>query len=408
MNVWIDTGRVAHAELLFGLPPLERLRRSTKSLSENDSVVLSGPKVAGLVWAGAQVIEDEAPVGTRLRLALGAASGFLVVLDGANVIDPRLIQFLARSSGACVAARGEGEQRAVALCLDASVVTWIPPEATDLRAVATALLAAGCMTALDESTFPSFIGKLRRSLPYWLYAVENAAARRSLERKLFLDNYKGSTDLLTRWVFPPLVWPLTRLCSRLHIHPNTVTVLSIVFAFAAVPLWWQGQWLAGFICAYAMSVLDSVDGKLARLTLTDSRIGNVLDHGLDIVHPPFWYFAWAWGLGARTPDDSLYLFGVALVLLYVGDRVVLGVARKRLSFTLHAATRMDERVRSIIARRNILMTVMAAALLAGAGETGLIMVTVWQGLTLAWHAARTAWLGFRPGGPVQPESVTRS
>ena len=84
--------------------------------------------------------------------------------------------------------------------------------------------------------------------------------------------------------------------------PRPSLALSIVLAFAAVPLWWNGEWLAGFLCAYAMSVLDSVDGKLARLTLTSSSIGNVLDHGLDIVHPPFWYWAWAWGLGARSPE----------------------------------------------------------------------------------------------------------
>lgn len=407
MNLWIDTARVACAQTLFGVAPLERLRRSAGTAAAGDTVTLSGPAVAGLAWAGARIETDAAPLGTRLRQALGAARGFLVVLDGGNLVDPRLIEFLGRTAHACVAARGEAAQRAVALCLDASVAAAIPPEANDLRAVAAALLAAGRIGPLDESAFPAFIGKLRRSLPYWLYTVEDHATRRSLERKLFLDNYKGSTDLLTRWVFPPLVWPLTRWCVRFRIHPNAVTLLSVFFAFAAVPLWWQGQWLAGFVCAYTMSVLDSVDGKLARLTLTDSRIGDVLDHGLDIVHPPFWYFAWAWGLGARTPDDPLYLSGALLVLLYLCDRVVLGVARKRLGFTLHAATRMDERVRSVIARRNILMTIMAVALLAGAGEAGLVAATVWQGLTLLWHTARTAWLGWRPGAAVRPQCTPR-
>ena len=42
-----------------------------------------------------------------------------------------------------------------------------------------------------------------------------------------------------------------------------------------------------------MTFLDTVDGKLARVTLTSSPFGNVLDHSLDLIHPPFWY--WAWG-----------------------------------------------------------------------------------------------------------------
>ena len=210
---------------------------------------------------------------------------------------------------------------------------------------------------------------------------------------MFWENYKGSTDLLTRWVYPPIVWPLVRLCTRLGIHPNAVTLVSIGFTIAAVPLFARGDWIAGFLCAYAMSVLDSVDGKVARVTLTDSKIGNILDHGIDQVHPPFWYFAWAWGLGAHTPADPLYQAALWLIFFYFADRIVLAVAKRRLGFALHAATRLDGRVRSLIARRNITMTIMAIALLLGQGPAGLYIVTAWQGLTFAWHAARTL-LGF--------------
>ena len=57
----------------------------------------------------------------------------------------------------------------------------------------------------------------------------------------------------------------------------------------------------------------------------------------------------------------------------------------------------------MIARRNITMTIMAIALLAGAGHVGLILVTIWQGLTFAWHAARTVWLGFLSARPAPPK-----
>jgi phosphatidylglycerophosphate synthase len=270
----------------------------------------------------------------------------------------------------------------------------IPASADRLVDVADALMAAGRIAPLDEREFPAFIDKLRRTLPYWIYAVNDAATRRRLERQMFWDNYKGSTDLLTRYVYPPLVWPLVRVCTRWGIHPNAVTVLSIFLAFAAVPFFARGDFLAGFFCAYAMSVLDSVDGKVARLTLTDSKIGNVLDHGLDIVHPPFWYLAFAWGLGAQDSNDPLYLAAVWLVVFYVADRIVLGIARRRLGFGLHAATRIDGLVRSFIARRNITMTIMAFSVLFGIGPAGLYVIAAWQGMTLAWHSVRTIWVGF--------------
>ncbi len=394
MRLWIDTSKVANAGRLFGIPPLERLRRSVRAaVGDRVAVTISGPTVQRVGWPGASSETDAAPLGARVRRAL-AASNRLVLLDGATVVDPRLIRFLENAAMACVAARGEGTERAVAICLDASVAHAIPESAADLAAIADALLAAGLIAPLDEQAFPAYVDKLRRSLPYWLYRIDDDDARARLERKMFWDNYKGSTDLLTAYVYPPLVWPLVRLCARWHVHPNVVTVISIVLTFAAVPLFAQAHWVSGFACAYAMSVLDSVDGKLARLTLTDSTIGNVLDHGLDQVHPPFWYFAWAWGLGARASEDPLYQGAIWLIVFYFADRIVLAIAKRRLGHALHSSGRLDELARAVIARRNITMTIMAVALLFGAGSAGFWIVTAWQGLTFAWHGWRTLWLGF--------------
>jgi phosphatidylglycerophosphate synthase len=400
MKLWIDTAAAARAETLFGVPPIERLRRSAGKLVAGTPVVLSGPDLTPQTWSGAQVDASTARLGSRLRLAL--AQGPLVALDGANVIDPRLIAFLVRGKQSGLAERGEGAQRAVALRLDPELADAIPPEAESLCDVADALLAAGRIAPIDEQEFPAYMDKLRRTLPYWIHAVDDAATRRRLERQMFWDNYKGSTDLLTRYVYPPLVWPLVRLCVRLGIHPNAVTLLSIVLTIAAVPLFARGDFLAGFLCAYGMSVLDSVDGKLARLTLTDSKIGNVLDHGTDIVHPPFWYFAFAWGLGAHSPDDPLYQAAVWMIVFYVADRIVLSIAKRRIGFALHAATRLDGVVRGFIARRNITMTIMAFSVLLGFGAAGFYVITAWQGLTFAWHSARTVWLGFLARAQAQP------
>ena len=391
-RLWIDGARVARAEGLFGIAPLERLRRSVRDIVKDASRVTISGAAAPVQWSSAHIETDNAPLGARLKRAL--ADGPVVVVDGGNVIDPRLIKFMLGLHRSSVAARGEGPERAVALYLEPGAAQVIPADAVDLIAIADALLVARVIEPVDEEAFPQFIHKLRRSLPYWIHRVETPQKRRELERQMFWENYKGSTDLLTAYVYPPFVWQSVRFCSRFRVHPNAITILSIVLAFAAVPFFAAGQWLAGFACAYLMSVLDSVDGKVARLTLTDSAIGNSLDHGLDQVHPPFWYFAWAWGLGAREWADPLYQVGVWLVVFYIADRLVLGQAKRRLGYTLHAATRLDERVRSVIARRNITMTIMAIALLAGVGVAGLYFITLWQVLTFLWHSWRTLWLGY--------------
>ena len=395
MAFWIDTARLADAQALFGLPPLDRHLRALARRPAGTRVVLSGPAAGAMrpEKLAIDVATDTAPFAERLRAALAAsAEPTLVVLDGGSLVDPRLLDMLAEPGPALVARGGDGDERAAALRLPTTDPDIVPDGVDGVADLADRLLADGVAAELTADAFPGFVTKLRRHVDFYVVAVPDAARREARERWLFWSNYKGSTDLLTRWVYPPLVWPLVRFCTAFRIHPNGVTMLSILLTVAAVPLFAMGQFWSGLALAYAMSVLDSVDGKVARLTLTDSRLGDVLDHGLDIVHPPFWYLAWAWGLAGGDPASPLMLAGWWLTAFYIGDRLALMVAKWRFGRGLHAMTPLDGAVRGIIARRNINLLIFTAGLAAGAPETGFHAVVVWQGVTMLWHIWRTAWV----------------
>ena len=77
---------------------------------------------------------------------------------------------------------------------------------------------------------------------------------------------------------------------------RAVTSTSLVLALLTIVCFARGSFVLGLGLAWIMTFLDTVDGKLARVTLTSSKWGNVFDHGTDLVHPPFWWFAWYWGL----------------------------------------------------------------------------------------------------------------
>ncbi len=382
MNLFIDKTTVARSLPLFGLDPLARLLRTADRLPTRPPMVVQDGDAAR-------------PLGTRLREAL-AQGPDLLVLDGSAVIDPRLMGHLLSRGQPGVVLGGEGAERAAALCLRPEHAAAVPPDAASVLEVADALLAAGALPQLDLDGMGLFVKNLRREVQPWLFTVPDDASRRARERWMFWQNYKGSTDALTRWVYPPIVWPLVRLSARFRVHPNWITLVSVVLAFACVPYFAAGEFLVGFLMAYAMTILDSVDGKVARLTLTDSAIGNVMDHGLDIVHPPLWYLAWAWGLGARSVEDPAMLAALWLLGFYVADRIVLGIAKARFRRGLHAMTSLDGAVRTWIARRNINMVILCVALLVGEGTAGMVACAAWQGLTLAWHTARTAQLWGRP------------
>jgi len=262
---------------------------------------------------------------------------------------------------------------------------------------ADALVARRDAVRLEPDEVPGYITMLRRDLPPYLFAVPDDAARRRGERFLFWSNYKGSTDFMTRYVYPPFVWLLVHPLARMRVHPHWVTGVDILATFAAIPFFMEGRWVIGLLLAFLMSVLDSVDGKLARLTFTSSKLGEILDHGLDIVHPPLWYLAWGWALGAYEAASgpfqaSLWMFG-----FYVADRVVTGIFKARHGKSIHGFTPFDERMRTFISRRNVNLPFFTLALVLDAllSEAGWPIATAcfyaivaWQVFCTLFHAQR--------------------
>ncbi len=65
-----------------------------------------------------------------------------------------------------------------------------------------------------------------------------------------------------------------------------------------------------------MAFLDSVDGKLARVTITYTKFGDLFDHLIDLIHPPFWW--WAWIVGLSVVGLPFSWSGLALGIILVG------------------------------------------------------------------------------------------
>ncbi len=394
MIVWIDAAQGA-GERVFGLGPIERHLKALRHRKVAVAAVVidlgdsgaADPAVAQVKWPFPVRIARGAG-SVRDRVAAAAPGSPVLLVEADTLADARLYECLATQAGDLVAA--DGDATLARLC-DAS---RLQPGA---MTVAAAIPADA--PRLTQAAFPGFIRNLRRTLPFYLFRVTNAAERKAVERFLFWSNYKGSTDFFTKYVYPPLVWILVRPLARWGVHPNTVTVISILLTLAVIPLCAAGHFLAGFLCAYGMSVLDSVDGKLARLTFTDSRLGNVLDHGLDLVHPPFWYCAWAYGLtlgigpdGGGDVSSPVFIASLWMLGLYVLDRLILKVYPSRFGRGLHTHAPRDGFVRTFISRRNINLPLFTVGYIAGLGIETIYVMVVWQALTCLYHGVRTAWI----------------
>ena len=224
--------------------------------------------------------------------------------------------------------------------------------------------------------------------------------RHELEQELFSSSYKGVTDLVTKWVWPaPARWA-TKVCARLGIRPNHVTGFSVVLAVLAGAAFWYGHFVTGLALGWFMTFLDTVDGKLARVTLTSSRFGDLLDHCLDLIHPPLWYIAWGVGAGA----DSLLLVAV-MFAGYIGGRLCEGAFQLWVApFSIFLWRPADSLNRLITARRNPNLIILTAGLFAGQPAAALVVVVAWHALSTLFLLARLgmAWKVKRNLGPLEP------
>ncbi len=234
-------------------------------------------------------------------------------------------------------------------------------------------------------------GLRKREIPYAL--IVSDINKRDVEWRTFMGTYKGATDLVTKHVWPLPAFIVTRLLAPTSITPNIITAISAVFVIVALMLFLDGQWMAGIAAAWFMTFLDTVDGKLARVTRTSSFWGNIFDHGIDLIHPPFWYAAWALGLAA-TPlaldQNTLTWALTAIIAGYVVQRLMEGIAIKFLGLEIHIWRRVDTLFRQITARRNPNLLILTASAIVGRPDLGLLAVAWWTIICLVLHGVQLA------------------
>lgn len=331
----------------WGLTHLERLRRIGVRIGVTDVADAAAPAVGPTLFIAAPVLLED-----RLIAAL---------LDNPGIVlkDEKPVAV------SCDAARGAD---AIAI-LTSGVVSdgWTVETAAAARFAYNATLR-------------------KRAVPFVLDVRK--VARRDIEWRMFGASYKGATDFVTKWLWPLPAFHATRAAAALGLSPNFVTLISFFLVIAAFALFAAGEFGWGLAAAWPMTFLDTVDGKLARVTVTSSKWGNVFDHGIDMIHPPFWWWAWTMGLGATTDAVTVSLWIV--IAGYVVGRLIEGAFIARFKFEMHVWRPFDFWLRTITARRNPNLAILTVGTALGAPAEAFVAVAIWTVLCLVLHLLRLA------------------
>jgi len=315
----------------------------------------------------------------------------VLLLRGDYLLDNRVIHALAEARDTVLQAPSGCIAAHVPAALAETASGWLSGQTADPE------LPAGIRVTTAEAVCPAYQEQLLKADPPFALRITESNLQEG-ERLVFGAAYKGITDLVTKWVWPlPAQWGV-RGCIRLALRPNHITTLNWLLAVLAGFLFWDGHFTAGLTIGWVMTYLDTVDGKLARVTVTSSKLGHLLDHVLDIVHPPLWYLAWGLGLGSYEP--ALLPEGIEATLwiilgAYIGGRLAEGGFQLWLgSFGIFCWRKVDSYSRLITARRNPCLILLTAGNLAARPDLGLEAVALWTLASSLFLLVRLAMAGY--------------
>ena len=220
---------------------------------------------------------------------------------------------------------------AIATVPENPVVEDLTPGAYAGAFVATGAAAAAAIDALARGeTDAELVAKLPHAvaIPHGEIArapIATPEQCRAAHRLLYRILIKPQDNAVTRYLYRPVSFPLTRLLVWTPITPNQISYL--VAAIVAIGCWVTAHASAnlavlGTVIILAASYLDCCDGEIARVKLLSSRFGAWIDTIVDELSSIGYMIALGWhchlAFGPRyftifgDPTIDPWIFGIAL------------------------------------------------------------------------------------------------
>ena len=406
--VWIDATRPAAGRRLWGMTLVERQVREL-ALRGVDRVQVwassqSREKVEQLrsdfarLYA-VEVVFTEVPL-EGLGALLGRVAEPVLLLAGDAVYDERILSRLLELGPGNIAAEERG---AGALFLDAAAARQVG-KLWDESRVGSQPLTALAQRA-DElglvlhrpDDFEHYVPSLRLTMVPFAIGVGETDDLRPLDHLMYRRTFKGVIDAVARYGYYHLVRWLTRQLSTTTLRPNFFTLLSMLCIWSAVPCFALGHLGWGALVAWCGVLLDSVDGKLARLTLQLSDAMGALEHLAAMPGLGLWYLALGWHFSSGELWSTQNMAAMTWVLLgaFLLDKIATGSFKSLYNRELFDYAPVDAVFHLIAGRRNMSLLLLTLGLAGGLAPESFVLIGLWTVFTLCFHLSRFAWIAVR-------------
>ncbi len=172
-------------------------------------------------------------------------------------------------------------------------------------------------------------------------AADTSKRRKAAGTLIFRSLIKATDGPISVYLNRPVSLSISRLLVRFPIHPNVVTVFTFLVGIASGALSALGTHLGfalGGILYHLASILDGVDGEIARVKFLGSRTGQWMDTICDDMTNAIYIGGVTIGVWASMGSRLLLGLGIAAVAL---DVVTVALLYWQLVVKFHGGTLLD-------------------------------------------------------------------
>lgn len=194
---------------------------------------------------------------------------------------------------------------------------------------------------------------------------------------------------VSRYLNRPVSRRVARVLAPTPVTPNQVSFVSLLVAVASLPLFIADIPIAAALAIHASSVIDGVDGDLARRQGTSSRIGAIFDATLDRFADATIFLGMALWCADSTAQPSPLELGLAAT----AAALTVSYSRARIEASAPGAAGAA----AGLATRDVRLFVAALLSAVGLAYWALALIAASGAATVAY---RMLWLQRRLGGDV--------
>ncbi len=395
MTILIDARSKYASERLFNLSLTERILRQLHVLeARNVCVIISeGMRPDNFVKTG---FEKRFPLALRwictneplARIAGETAdkSDYLI-LEGDGIYDDRILKELLESKSSLWVRNEKNPEAPLALALRGSDVRHFTESGKSPKE----FLATFSIPTLGTHSMQAYIRFLRKHIEPVLIRLTDPKDIRSIENDLYEKTFKGGMEIVAIYGYRIPVRELTRFFAKTPITPNMVTGVATLCKLGAIPFFFYGHLLTGLLLAFSFIILDSLDGKLARMTFRFSDTADKVDHMTSMPARVGWNFGMCWHFSGGDLTSIPGIAGLIVTVLPFLDDINWTIIKHKFHRSLFDLTPFDATVHLFNVKRND-TAVMIIGTLAGFPLQAFYFITFWTMVVWIWHTVRTAYV----------------